>query len=198
MRRVLELAKGLPVCVRLLDVGADKSLPFMESLNEANPALGRRGIRFLLKYPDLLQTQLDALLQLSSQFDLSILVPMVTLPPRHEERQGTLDRDCATVARLVCPNWEPSLRHRQLLLALARLLNMPTSKLRHKRSYTVYVSRLTGRMRPYAYFDDTHDVIFRLLKTAHDDAPDVPLSLCGELAGRPNAHRGTCGAASLH
>ena len=42
MRRVLELAKGLPVCVRLLDVGADKPLPFIESSNEANPALGVR------------------------------------------------------------------------------------------------------------------------------------------------------------
>ena len=76
MRRVLELAKGLPVCVRLLDVGADKPLPFMESLNEANPALGRRGIRFLLKYPDLLQTQLDALLQLSSESNGAYLRPL--------------------------------------------------------------------------------------------------------------------------
>ena len=34
------------------------------------------------------------------------------------------------------------------------------------------------------YFDDTREVIFRMLKTVHDDVPRVPLSICGELAGR--------------
>jgi phosphoenolpyruvate-protein kinase (PTS system EI component) len=36
-----------------------------------------------------------------------------------------------------------------------------------------------------AYFDDTHKAIFRLLRTVHDDVPNIPLSICGELAGRP-------------
>jgi phosphoenolpyruvate-protein kinase (PTS system EI component) len=35
------------------------------------------------------------------------------------------------------------------------------------------------------YFDDASDVIFKLLRITHDDVPDVPLSICGELAGRP-------------
>ena len=38
-----------------------------------------------------------------------------------------------------------------------------------------------------SYFDDTHDVIFRLISMVHADAPDVPLSVCGELAGRVEA-----------
>ena len=35
------------------------------------------------------------------------------------------------------------------------------------------------------YYRDSADVIFRLLRLTHDDVPEVPLSLCGELAGRP-------------
>jgi phosphoenolpyruvate-protein kinase (PTS system EI component) len=35
------------------------------------------------------------------------------------------------------------------------------------------------------YFDDAADPIFRLLRITHDDVPDMPLSVCGELAGRP-------------
>jgi phosphoenolpyruvate-protein kinase (PTS system EI component) len=35
------------------------------------------------------------------------------------------------------------------------------------------------------YFNDAADVIFRLLRITHEDVPDVPLSVCGELAGRP-------------
>ena len=34
------------------------------------------------------------------------------------------------------------------------------------------------------YFDDASDVIFRLMQATHDDVPDMPLSVCGELAGR--------------
>ena len=33
------------------------------------------------------------------------------------------------------------------------------------------------------YFDDTRKVIFRMLKTVHEDVPRVPLPICGELAG---------------
>jgi phosphoenolpyruvate-protein kinase (PTS system EI component) len=35
------------------------------------------------------------------------------------------------------------------------------------------------------YYRDASEVIFRLLRLTHDDVPDIPLSLCGELAGRP-------------
>ncbi|MCW8884064.1 MAG: PEP-utilizing enzyme, partial [Motiliproteus sp.] len=80
MKLVLAAAKGHPVCVRLLDVGADKPLPFLAFFAESNPALGRRGIRLLRHYPELLRTQLQAVLELAGEFDVHILVPMVTLP----------------------------------------------------------------------------------------------------------------------
>ena len=57
MRQTLDAAKGCTVNVRLLDIGSDKPLPFMRFMAETNPSLGRRGIRFLREYPDLLETQ---------------------------------------------------------------------------------------------------------------------------------------------
>ncbi|MCA1808610.1 MAG: hypothetical protein LC725_03995 [Lentisphaerae bacterium] len=60
MREALEPAKGKPVCVRLLDAGADKQLPFIGFLAETNPALGCRGIRLLNKHRRLMDTQLRA------------------------------------------------------------------------------------------------------------------------------------------
>ena len=39
MRHTLEPAEGNPICVRLLDIGADKRLPFMEFLAESNSSL---------------------------------------------------------------------------------------------------------------------------------------------------------------
>ena len=50
-----------------------------------------------------------------------------------------------------------------------------------------------------SYFDDTHDVIFRLISMVHGDVPDATLSVCGELAGRTGATSRLveCGITSL-
>ena len=80
MRQTLDAARGCTVDVRLLDIGSDKPLPFTGFMAETNPSLGRRGIRFLREYPELLKTQLRAVLELGSEFDVRVLVPMVTLP----------------------------------------------------------------------------------------------------------------------
>jgi phosphoenolpyruvate-protein kinase (PTS system EI component) len=79
MQQTLAAARRRTVCVRLLDIGADKPLPFMRFMAETNPSLGRRGILYLREYPELLRTHLRALLGLSRGFDVRVLVPMVTL-----------------------------------------------------------------------------------------------------------------------
>ena len=43
------------ITMRLLDLGADKALPYMTIADEENPQLGCRGIRFLLEHPELLK-----------------------------------------------------------------------------------------------------------------------------------------------
>jgi phosphoenolpyruvate-protein kinase (PTS system EI component) len=79
MQRMLAPAKGKPICVRLLDAGADKPLPFLGLPAETNPALGRRGIRLLSMHQGLMETQLQAILKLAGEFDVSILIPMNVL-----------------------------------------------------------------------------------------------------------------------
>jgi phosphoenolpyruvate-protein phosphotransferase len=74
---------GAPVVVRTLDAGADKPLPALKPLlgemSEANPALGLRGIRIHLAHPDLLRTQLRALLQAAGAAGvaLHLMFPMI-------------------------------------------------------------------------------------------------------------------------
>ena len=185
IQATLEPAKGLPVFVRLLDIGADKPLPYIEPAREANPALGRRGVRFLLDYPDLLQTQLYALLQLSSDFDLHIIVPMVTLP-LDMQRVRVFLTDCATQAGVLCvPKLGAMIETPAAALTAADIaeyadfLCIGTNDLTQ---YTFAADRENASVD--TYFDDAHDVIFRLLKAVRDDVPHMPLSICGELAGR--------------
>ena len=186
MRQTLAAAKGRVVCVRLLDIGADKPLPFMRFLAETNPSLGRRGIRFLREYPELLETHLRAVLELAREFDVSVLIPMVTLP------------DDAAAVRESLAELGSELQV-SALPKLGAMIETPAAALsaREIAEHVDFLSFGTNDLTQYAfaadrenaaverYFNDTSDVIFRLLQIAHDDVPDAPLSLCGELAGRP-------------
>ncbi len=76
-RRVLEALEGRPLVVRTLDVGGDKPLPYWPMPAEENPFLGVRGIRLSLQRPDILETQLRALLSSADGRPLRIMFPMV-------------------------------------------------------------------------------------------------------------------------
>ncbi len=69
--------EGRPVVVRTLDAGADKPLPFLRQDTESNPFLGRRGIRLSLAEPELLRTQLRAILRVAEDHPLKVMFPMV-------------------------------------------------------------------------------------------------------------------------
>lgn len=67
-----------PLIIRTLDIGGDKQLPYLSSsVTEANPFLGVRGIRFCLENPQLLKTQLRAILRASVGHNIKIMWPMI-------------------------------------------------------------------------------------------------------------------------
>jgi phosphoenolpyruvate-protein phosphotransferase len=67
-----------PLILRLMDVGGDKPLRYLPLPAEENPALGLRGVRTALAYPDLLRTQLRAALRVQPAGNVRLLIPMVT------------------------------------------------------------------------------------------------------------------------
>jgi phosphoenolpyruvate-protein phosphotransferase len=69
---------GRPVVFRTLDVGGDKPAGFEPSGGEANPALGVRGLRLGLRRPELLETQVRAIVEAAPDFPARILLPMVS------------------------------------------------------------------------------------------------------------------------
>jgi phosphocarrier protein FPr len=69
---------GRPVVVRTLDAGADKPLPFLRQPPEDNPFLGLRGIRLALARPELLRTQLRAILAVAAEHPVKVMFPMIT------------------------------------------------------------------------------------------------------------------------
>ena len=77
-RTAAEALGGRPLTIRTLDVGADKQLPSVSSAHEQNPSLGLRGIRLGLSRPELLATQLRAVLRVAADHPVRVMLPMVT------------------------------------------------------------------------------------------------------------------------
>ena len=186
MRLTLDAAKGCTVYVRLLDIGSDKPLPFIGFLAETNPSLGRRGIRFLREYPELLKTQLQAVLELAREFEVRVLVPMVTLPDDVAVVKNYLTQLCSQLRISTPPRLGAMIETPAAALAAQELvkhadfLSFGTNDLTQ---YAFAADRENAAVE--GYYKDASDVIFRLLRITHDDVPDIPLSVCGELAGRP-------------
>ncbi len=75
--QIIEQANGKPVTFRTLDIGADKVLPYLRQPKEENPALGWRSIRMALDRPALLRLQLRALMLAGEGRPMKIMFPMI-------------------------------------------------------------------------------------------------------------------------
>jgi phosphocarrier protein FPr len=82
---------GRPLTIRTLDAGADKPLPFVAQAPEDNPFLGVRGIRLSLVNPELLSTQLRAIVAVAAEHPVRVMLPMVAAPAELREVRRLLD-----------------------------------------------------------------------------------------------------------
>ena len=79
------------VIIRTCDIGADKTVEYMDLGEEENPALGYRAIRICLTRKDFFKTQLRAILRASAYGNLGIMFPMIISLRELNEAQQILD-----------------------------------------------------------------------------------------------------------
>jgi phosphoenolpyruvate-protein phosphotransferase (PTS system enzyme I) len=98
-RAVIEASPGRRVTIRTLDLGGDKLVPYFGHSREANPFMGWRSIRISAAYPEFFQTQLRAILRAAAtpHSDVSVLFPMISTIEEVHQLKRMLAR---TVARL--------------------------------------------------------------------------------------------------
>ena len=68
---------GRPLIIRTLDVGGDKSIPYLGIPPEENPFLGYRAIRYCLDHPEIFKPQLAAILRAAALGPVRLMLPMV-------------------------------------------------------------------------------------------------------------------------
>jgi phosphoenolpyruvate-protein phosphotransferase len=173
------------VTIRLLDVGGDKPLPYLGLPTSPNPALGRRGVRLLLEYTQLVRTQMGAILRLAQEHPVRVLIPMVTLEGDIRRMREAFDALCAERKIKVPPAFGAMVETPAAALsipALARYVDFFSVGTNDLTQYTLAASRDDAAVNDY--YLDNHDSVLRLLGIILADAAGRPVSLCGELAGR--------------
>ena len=193
-RQLLETYHPQPVVMRTLDVGGDKQLPYL-AVNEENPALGWRGIRFTLDNRSILITQLRAMLLANQGLgNLKIMLPMVSSIAEVQEVAEVLDAIISTLKEDGTAVERPSLGIMvevpgviPLLPHISPLIDFVSVGSNDLTQYLLAVDRAN----PYvsSRFDHLHPAVLHTLKTVVDSARslNLELSVCGEMAADPHA-----------
>ncbi|MCP3944948.1 MAG: phosphoenolpyruvate--protein phosphotransferase [Desulfobacteraceae bacterium] len=77
-KELVELMNPEPVTIRTLDINGDKVNPYMDPVEEANPVLGLRAVRFCLEHESIFITQLKAILRVAAFGNIKLLIPMIS------------------------------------------------------------------------------------------------------------------------
>jgi phosphotransferase system enzyme I (PtsI) len=195
-RAVVEGMDGLPVTIRTFDLGADKQ-PKNATRVASNPALGLRAIRLCLAEPQLFRTQLRALLRASSYGNLKILVPMLSgVTEINQTLQFIETTKLELAAHGIDYNPEVKIGGMIEIPAAALALSVFLKKLDFLSigtndliQYTLAIDRTDEEVSHL--YDPLHPAVLRLLAHVISSAnkADVPVSVCGEMAGEVNYTR---------
>ena len=194
-KKIAQELAPLPVVIRTLDIGMDKQLHMFSQDDEDNPALGLRGIRMSLAYPDQFIAQLKAILKASFYGDVKILYPMVcdvaevvqaneTLEKIKEEfrlEQIPFNEDIEVGAMIETPS---SAICADLLLKEVDFISIGTNDLIQ---YLLAVDRINENVAHL--YKPFHPAVLKTLKHVFEAAKAAgkKVSICGELGGDPMA-----------
>ncbi|MDR3440379.1 phosphoenolpyruvate--protein phosphotransferase [Telmatospirillum sp.] len=192
--KLVQRLDGRTLTIRTLDAGGDKMPQALGFGEGPNPALGLRAIRLSLKHPEILETQLAAILRVGVHGPVRILLPMVSSV---EELQAVRDAMGQVVRRL-------KRRHVPIatpLPPIGTMIEVPGAALaadalaRHSDFFAIGTNDLTQYTLAIDRADESvahlynplHPAVLRLIQFSAEAAlrARIPVSVCGEIAGDP-------------
>ena len=193
-RQMLAAFAPQPVVMRTLDIGGAKTLPYFH-IEENNPFLGWRGMRFTLDHPDIFLIQLRAMLRANAEWNnLRILFPMITtveevdealrlLTQAHEELQEdgwpTVRPPVGVMIEVPSAAWQAG--------QLARRVDFLSVGTNDLTQYLLAVDRDNPRVA--GLYDSLHPALLKTVAyiVEQGQAAGRPVNLCGEMAADPGA-----------
>ena len=189
-RKVIQDAGDNEVTIRVLDIGADKTLSYFAMPQECNPQLGWRGIRILLGELAIFKTQIRAILRASAHGHVKLLLPMIS------SISEIID------ARDIIEEAKFELQSRMQLdinIEIGAMIEVPAAVFildeisRHVDFLSIGTNDLIQYMlavdrnnsRVANFYEPLHPAVMNVIKTIADTAArnKKDVVLCGELAG---------------
>lgn len=186
---VVRVMAGQPVCIRLLDLGADKAATCLDLAGKGNRSAGLRGARLLLAYPEILRDQARALARASRHGPVHVLYPMIVDVDQFRALRGLFDQ-------LVADLQPSGLRH-------GVLFEVPSACLQARQileaadfgcigtndliQYLFADDRASGTVSGNTSFE-VAPVLWRIIEDLSSAGRETgkPMAICGELAGNPD------------
>ncbi|MGO1053857.1 phosphoenolpyruvate--protein phosphotransferase [Crossiella sp. CA198] len=181
---VLAPFQGKPVIVRTLDAGADKPLPFLNTVEEPNPALGVRGLRIARESAGVLDRQLEAIVAAAADTgaEVSVMAPMVATAEEAAWFAGRARAAGVTRAGVMIEIPAAALAAREVLDAVD-FVSLGTNDLAQ---YVFAADRMLGALATLN--DPWQPALLRLIALVGEAATATgkPAGVCGEAAADPD------------
>ncbi|HYT88535.1 MAG TPA: phosphoenolpyruvate--protein phosphotransferase [Gemmataceae bacterium] len=192
-KAVIEAAPNQTVTIRTLDLGGDKHVPYLGHEREANPFMGWRSIRLSADYPEFFQTQLRAILRAGLFGKVSLLFPMISTLEEVQRVKRVVKRTRNQLRREGVPFGED--------VPLGVMLEVPAAALCIDAILREvdFISIGSNDLIQYLMAADRDNpkvahlcepfnpavmrVLAQIIKACNDQGK--PVTLCGEMAGRP-------------
>lgn len=185
------VGKDHPLIIRTLDVGGDKPLSYLPIPKEDNPFLGERGIRVGLDRPEVLRTQLRAILRAAGSGNVSVMFPMIATLSELRDVKAILAEEAASLGVPSIPTGIMVEVPATAVMAAqfakeADFFSIGTNDLTQ---YTLAMDR--GHPKLAAQVDGLNPAVLQLIahtvKGARAAGRPVKVGVCGGIASDPRA-----------
>lgn len=190
---IIEKAAEKPVFFRTLDIGGDKLLSYLRHKKEDNPAMGWRALRLGLDRPALFRMQIRAFLLAAQGQKLNITLPMISQASEYDKARTLIEHEMSFIKQHG--------HHLPSDLKIGIMLEVPSLlwQLDQLLPKVDFISVGSNDLKQFVFaadrsnvmvnerFDNLSPAFLRLLRNivVAADKQDVPLTLCGEMAGQP-------------